>query len=273
MIRVPSIELIVAVSSAVLSIISGFVSARASNKARRFEYELERQRKKEDAAETAERILHQYREPLVDAANTLQGRLYNIMEKNFLGKFYTTETDQMQRDYARDYTVYAIAEYLTWVEILRREMRFQDLGDLKRNQDLMERLTSIQYAFQRDDLPNQFQVFRGRQRAIAEVMMVPTNAGEGPRSEAMGYASFVQKLADDPRFMQWFAQLRIDVDTVSTSDAAANVRLVHLQRELIDLMDFLDDQNMRVPAQFRRRMAEPPVPVPPPATTPVPAQR
>jgi len=250
-------ELIVALAAALLSVISGLFSARASTKARVFEYELERQRKKEDAAETAERILHQYREPLVDAANTLQGRLYNIMEKNFLGKFYTAETNQTQRDYARDYTVYAIAEYLTWVEILRREMRFQDLGDLKRNQDLMERLTSIQYAFQRDDIPDQFQVFRGRQRAIAEVMMVATNAAEGPRSEAMGYASFIKKMNDDPEFADWFAQLRADVDTVAAATPGGNVRLVHLQRELIDLMDFLDDKNMRVPAQFRKRMPEP----------------
>jgi hypothetical protein len=249
--------LIVAVSAGVLSIISGFVSARASRKARAFEFELERRRKQEDAAETAERILHQYREPLIDAANTLQGRLYNIMQQNFLGKFYVNQTDQAERTYARDYTVYAIAEYLTWVEILRREMRFQDLGDTKRNRDLMERLTSIQYAFQRDDIPAQFQVFRGRQRAIAEVMMVPTNAPEGPRNEAMGYASFSHRLVDDVEFASWFAQLQRDVDTVAQSTMDRNLRLTHLQRELIDLIDFLDDKNVRIPPAFRQRLPEP----------------
>ena len=77
---------------------------------------------------SAERILQQYRDPLLDAAHTLQGRLFNIMAQNFLG-MYLNHPDPEERRYARDYTVYAIAEYLCWVEILRRELRFHDLGD------------------------------------------------------------------------------------------------------------------------------------------------
>jgi hypothetical protein len=253
----PSPELYVAIGSAILSIASGLLSARASNKARTFEYELERRRKLEDASERAERILHQYREPLIDAAHTLQGRLLNIMKKNFLRTFYVNETDEALRAYARDYTVYAIAEYLTWVEVLRREMRFQDLGDAKRNRDLMERLTSIQYAFQRNDIPSQFVVFRGLQRAIAEVMMVPTGATEGPRTEPMGYAAFVKRLDDDPDFASWFASLRRDVDTVAHATYDENVRLTYVQRELIDLIDFLDEKMIRVPANVRTRLDDP----------------
>jgi hypothetical protein len=250
-------ELIIALISAVLSLAAGFVSTNANRRARQFEFELERQRKQEDAAETAERILNQYRDPLVDAAHTLQGRLYNIVAQNFLGKFYLQESNEDDKLYARDYTVYAIAEYLCWVEIMRREMRFHDLGDTQRHRDLMARLTSIQYAFQRDDIPAVFQVFRGRQRAVAEVMMQPTNAVEGPRSECVGYAAFSRKLSADVDFQPWFAQLQADVDAVARGTGSENVRLVYLQRELIDLIDFLDPKAVRVPPPFRHRLDEP----------------
>lgn len=256
-----NVELIVALSSAVLSIASGFVSARASNKARKFEYELEQRRKQEDAAAMAERILHLYRDPLIDAAHTLQGRFFNIIGQSYLTKFYLNETDEDQRRYARDYTAYAIAEYLTWAEILRRELRFTDSGDTKRNHDLMERLASIQYAFQRHDIPHQFEIFRGRQRAIAEVMMVPTNSPEGPRTEPMGYAAFCRRLAEDSDFAGWFAQLRQDVDTVARATDEQNVRLVYVQQELIDLIDFLDDKRVRIPENTRRRLSDPAPPV------------
>jgi hypothetical protein len=252
-----NVELIVSVSSAFLSIIAGLLSARASTKAQKFEFELEQRKKQEDAAAMAERILHLYRDPLIDAAHTLQGRFYNVIGKSYLTKFYVNKTDEEQRRYARDYTVYAIAEYLTWAEILRRELRFTDSGDTKRSRDLMEKLASIQYAFQRDDIPHQFEIFRGRQRAIAEVMMVPTNAPEGPRTEPMGYAAFCRRLAEDKDFAGWFTQLQQDVDTVARATDQENVRLIYVQQELIDLIDFLDDKRVRIPENTRRRLPDP----------------
>ena len=178
---------------------------------RKLAHDLDRQKKDEDANAEAERILQQYRDPLLDAAHTLQGRLFNIVAQRFLDKSYGEHVDEYERRYARDYTVYAIAEYLCWVEILRRELRFRDLGDVSRNQALLGHLTEIQYAFQRDDIPAQFRVFRGRQRAIAELMMVPTTAAEGPRSECIGYAAFSRRLETDHDFRPWLVPLAEDV--------------------------------------------------------------
>jgi hypothetical protein len=249
-------EMIVAAASAVLSVFAGALGTRANRRAKQFEYEIERRKRQEDAAETAERILRLYRDPLLDAAHTLQGRFYNIMAQNYLGKFLH-HSDPDERRYARDYTVYAIAEYLCWVEILRRELRFLDLGDVKRNRDLNERLTSIQYAFQRHDIPLQFVIFRGRQRAIAELMMMPSNGTEGPRTECLGYATFCRRLESDPEFAAWFTRLQSDVDVVAEATAEGNVRLTLVQRELIDLIDFLDPDRVRLPATFRARLPEP----------------
>jgi hypothetical protein len=252
-------ELVIAIISAVLSLASGAFSARASRRAKQFELEIERRKRHEDAAETAERILRLYRDPLLDAANTLQGRFFNIVGQNYLGRFLN-HNDPGERQYARDYTVYAIAEYLCWVEILRRELRFLDLGDVKRNRDLLERLTNLQHTLQTDRLPPQFRVFRGRQRALAELMMVPSTAAEGPRTECMGYATFTRMLETNAEFAGWFAQLREDVSVVAEASAESNVRLTLIQRQLIDLIDFLDPKEMRLPSTFRKRLAEPAAP-------------
>lgn len=258
-------ETIVGLGSAALAVLSAVLSGLMANRSARLAHELERQKKAEDAAEEAERILQQYRDPLLDAAHTLQGRLYNIIAQGFLDKAYGDHVPEHERRYAREYTVFAIAEYLCWVEILRRELRFRDLGDVSRNRTLLEHLTHIQYAFQRDDIPAQFRVFRGRQRAIAEVMMTPTNAPEGPRSECIGYATFTRRLEQDPEFASWFQQLCDDVAIVAAASPYENRRLVFIQQHLIDLIDFLDPEKVRIPPQFRAKLPDP-VPVPTQAT-------
>ena len=104
-----------------------------------------RREKHQDAAETASGSCTSTASRCIDAAHTLQGRLFNIVGKNFLGKFLR-ESRPTRRSACTPVTTRStrIAEYLTWVEIVRREMRFLDLGDAKRNRDLMERLTGIQ---------------------------------------------------------------------------------------------------------------------------------
>src|SRR5258705_7337661 len=167
------VELIVGAASAVFSLGAGLFSARANRRAKEFEYQLEKQRKYDDAAAVAERILHQYRDPLLDAAQTLQSRTANIVANDYLGKFLHCGLSEEER-YARDYTVFAFAEYMCWVEIVRRELRFLDLGDVARNRQLLAHLTQAQLTLQSDRIQSPFQLFRGRQRAIAELMMVPT---------------------------------------------------------------------------------------------------
>jgi hypothetical protein len=75
------------------------------------------------------------------------------------------------------------------------------LGDVDNNRKFLARLMQTQVTIQSDKIRGPFRVFRGRQRAIAEVMMVPTTgANEGPRSECIGYAAFCDRLDNDPEF-------------------------------------------------------------------------
>jgi len=261
-----SVELIVALVSAVFSLGAGVFSARANRRARELDFELERRRKAEDAAEVAQRILHQYRDPLLDAAHTLQSRAFNIVGQNYLGRFLRCGIPEEER-YARDYTVYVLAEYLTWVEIVRRELRFLDVGAVEHNRRLMELLQQVQLTIQASgDLTGPFRIFRGHQRAIAELMMTPTNAPEGPRHECIGYAAFCDRLDEDEDFRQWFQRLRDDVDLLVTRDH--DDRMVRLQHDLIDLIDHLDPKAQRIAREFRQRL-----PLPEPATGGIPTQR
>src|SRR5262249_32616607 len=122
-------ELIIALASGGLSIIATAMGAQATKKVQTHAADLERQRKQEDASEQARLLLHQYRDPLLDAAHTLQGRLFNIIAQRYLVTYFDDDVEEYERAYARDYTAFAIAEYLCWVEIVRRELRFRDFGD------------------------------------------------------------------------------------------------------------------------------------------------
>jgi hypothetical protein len=258
-------EAIIAGASAALSVVAGLYSAQANRRSVMLQQQLDAETKLQDAAALAERVLHQYRQPLLDAAHALQGRLFNIVAQDYLGSYYRDRAEHDDdRRYARDYTVYVIAEYLCWVEILRRDARFDDLLTDDTHRGLMKCLASIQFALQDDgQASTAFRVFRGRQRALAELMMVPTGSTEGPRTECMGYATFCRRL-DDAHFAGWFAPLRSDVDTVAAESAEDSARLARLQNELITLMDLLDPERVRVPLEFRRRLNE---------STPVPVQR
>ena len=269
-------EAIVGLASAGLALGGAVASGLFSGRANRQAHELERQRRIETEVEAAERILEQYRDPLLDAAQTLQSRLFNIVEQDYLGR-YLNCGDPAEEAYAREYTLFAIAEYLCWAEIVRRELRFLDLGDVPRNRQLLAHLAQIQLTFQTDRVDSPFKVFRGRQRAIAELTMVPTGATGGPRTECMGFASFSRRLNTDAEFRSWLAPLYQDVDRVAQSDRAGNVRLVRLQRDLIDMIDFLDPSAVRIISNHRKRMESDPtveaMPSALQAPAPLPAQR
>jgi hypothetical protein len=239
--------------SAALAVVGALASGVFSARANRQAQELERQTRIETEAAQAERILDQYRDPLLDAAQTLQSRLYNIVELGYL-KRYLHCGDPDEERYALDYTLYAIGEYLCWAEIVRRELRFLDLGDELRTRHLLGHLAQMQLTLQTDRVDSPFRVFRGRQRAIAEIMMVPTGAATGPRTECMGYATFSRRLHHDEEFRAWFAQLATDMERVAQADRIGNVRLARLQRDLIHMIDFLDPQAVRIPRRHRQQM-------------------
>jgi hypothetical protein len=185
----------------------------------------------------AEAVLAKYREPLLGAAYELQGRLWNILELDFVGKYYVAG-DEAQRTYAVENTLYVIAQYFGWSEILRREIQFLSFSDSTRTRTVNECQWRIVQLFQSDEteLGRPFLVWRGEQRAIGELML---DTADG-QAHCAGYANFMGRR--DPGFRTWFERLESDIDELSRG---VNPRLFALQHALVDLIRELDPQRLR----------------------------
>lgn len=203
--------------------------------------------------EQATVIISKYREPLLRAAQDLQSRLFSIVERGFLQIYF--RKSEKDRTYALSNTLFVVAEYLSWTEIVRREARFLDLGTVEATRRLDELLIMIGLAFSRDDIDLTFRLFRGEQRAIGEIMIVGLGSPHGGNLETIGYAEFVQRL-EQPTFSRWFTGLQQDIEVLCDDPSGGHeVRLIKLQHTLIDLIDFLDPHCTRIPGEYRQKIA------------------
>jgi hypothetical protein len=199
-----------------------------------------------------------FREPLLQAAFNLQSRLFNIGRMNFLGEFLTgRDVTDDEREYAVCNTVYLIGQYLGWVEAIRRESQYMDPLSKERNRRIAERLERVRVTFadSRELKDPVLRLFRGEQRAIGEVMLLPTkpSSSEVPRWECKGYAQFILD-REQARVQRWFSRLEDDV-TVLAKDLEPHLdRLTRLQRELLEVVDVLDPDGDRVPMSHRERL-------------------
>lgn len=254
-----SAELTVAVISAAVALLSIFLSANATKSTAvlqtRLQDELEQRRERADKASRLEQVVSSYRDPLLTAAFDLQSRIFNVVVGDFW--VYIRSGDQEDQAYAIKSTLFVIAQYLAWAEALRRGVQFLDLGDLKRNQDLVGRLEAIRSAFATDSrFGPRFRVFRVHQRAIGELMLDDSSDRNEPRMlwNCTGYAAFCARLDQDEAFAAWFTQLDRDVRQLAISVDPARGRLVAVQHDLVDLLDFLDESAARFPRHLRSKI-------------------
>ncbi|MFC7243753.1 hypothetical protein ACFQO7_14865 [Catellatospora aurea] len=250
---------IVTVVSAALSvlgaIVAGVMTTWSARRNAMFEHRLAAERHEASKAEQAQEVISRYREPLLLAAFNLQSRLHNAVGGVYMRE-YLNHPDEDERRYARDYTVYVLADYFCWVEIIRRDLRFLDLGDEDSNRTFHRHLNLVGTAFSSMKLPgNHFRLFKGQQRAIGELMIVATNG----RADSMTYPAFCSQLDNNDEFRRWFRRLVEDVPEVVAQDWAGNERLIRAQHALIDLIDFLDPARTRLPDDRAKLLEPPPV--------------
>jgi hypothetical protein len=199
--------------------------------------------------EEADRLLRRYRDPLVWAAFDLQSRLYNIVTHDFLGKCLVQGNEQ-EKEYALANTVYVVGEYFGWVELLRRDIQFMDLRDVRRNRELATLLDAISTEFLNERPDTTFRLFRREQRAIGEAMMTAPLSGA---RESLGFGAFVAR-QEDPAFSRWFGKLRTDVQLLANEPGLHLERIVAIQQVLINLLEFLDPTVQYFPETRRRRV-------------------
>jgi len=197
---------------------------------------LARSREADTKSQEAARLVARYRDPMLRSAFDLQSRIYNVYRPGG----FTLDKDP---EYFRLNTLFLIADFLGWLEIIRRELQFVDLGAVQATRELGLRLAEVQELLANTtDWPDACYVYRGYQRAIGELMLTPIDDGPGTRRhECIGYAAFVAAHAD-PAFEKWFTRLGDAIERLTEERPA---RLVAVQNALIDLVDFLDPDRER----------------------------
>lgn len=210
--------------------------------------QLARGREAATKAEEAERLIAKYRDPLLRSAYDLQSRIYNACRQDGF-------TGSRDPEYFRLNTLFLFGEFLAWLEIIRREIQFLDVGAVQATKDLSRKVQEVQDQLaSTSELHDDFYLYRGHQRAIGELMLVRTDgqSAAGPRYECMGYAAFVAA-HEDLSFAKWFTRIGAAVEQLR---AIKPERLVWVQHALIDLINLLDPDHER----FERNRERLPVP-------------
>ncbi|HRK95248.1 MAG TPA: hypothetical protein PK694_02915 [Rhodospirillales bacterium] len=244
------IELIVALVSAAVALISAGFTLWGQIRTTRLAADLEALRLVEQRRFDAEKTIARYREPLARAAYDLQSRLYNILEQKLILAHFENG-DERSRSHVLNNTTFLIAQYFSWTEIVRRDIQYIDLGQDEETRILARLQDDIYSLFQTARFPAVFRVFAGEQRAIGERMI-----REGARGlEPLGYAAFLDQVANgsDPMI----EALRHDVQALATELPVAGARLVALQHALVDLLGALDPDGVRFPQDRRTKVHAP----------------
>lgn len=240
---------IVSIISAVVALLSAGITIFGQSRSIRLTAELARLKAKEDRRAETETRVSKYREPLAQAAYDLQSRLFNILEKNLLGA-YLDSGNKRERSYVINNTVFLIGQYFAWTEIIRREIQFIDVGEDEQNRQLAELRDQIYsiWGTDKDGFGKPLRVWAGEQRAIGEQLI-----HEGPRGpECIGYAKFLECLESEAGPL--IKALQADMAALNANLPDARKRLVTLQNALINLLAFLDPNQIRFPATNRTKV-------------------
>ena len=241
--------LLAAVVAATAAIIGAVLTFWNGTRVARLNAALSREDKVADRNQEAERILSRFREPLLRASYDLQSRLYNIAAQDLLTAYLARGTPD-EAAYVVNNTLFLVAQFFAWNEIIRRDIQFLDLGDQQRTRYLATLQDSQVHTWLTDRYGRQLRVFAGDQRAIGERLICTTARG----FDCIGYAEFLDILATQPGRIPQLQTLQADLLGLSTAQSARTDRIVSLQHGLIDLLAFLDPEFIRYPRERRSKL-------------------
>ena len=214
--------------------------------------EIEQQQAARRKQEERQDLMSRIRDPVLWSAFDLQSRIFNIVAQRFL-YVYLAHGSAEERTYAQRNTLFVLAQYLGWFEIVRLRVQFLDLGNNQQNLHLVNCFSKISGILSTDSFTNPiFRIFRGDQRAIGEIM-IDKSAQEG--LACIGYAEFCTRMDNDPSFARWFASLSTHIDQLASDGVPARPRLVALQQTMIELIDILDPDLQRFPDLQRSKLS------------------
>jgi hypothetical protein len=245
--------LVVAVISGVVALVGAAIASITQLRVRRLDQEAEQEEKRSQARV----VLDRYRGPLLDASWDLGDRIDNIISRQFLSTFLADE----RRSVAIASTLFRVAQYFGWAEILRREvqlLRFESGSDTWRTAYYLS-LVTRRFAtdwYDSDDAhrqakawienydprklpPRHLMLWQEEQRGIGERMI----AGDAV-VRCVGYASFVEKYEEcQSRLLAGF-EAQLQVPGIEKS-----LRLLEVRDALARLVQQLDEEKRYVVGQ------------------------
>jgi hypothetical protein len=220
------------------AVISGWVALRQARMAERLaqlnsdlETEVHRRTAMIDRGLAAEDVLTRYREPLAAAAFDLQSRLYNILRLDF---FEMYGGGHPRAEDALTTTLFRLAQYFGWTEILRRDIQFLSFPEAADTRRVAQLQSNIAKCFITQNYGQALMIWSDEQRAIGERMIVEENG----KVLCMGYARFRDHC--DDTFATWRDRLRTELQ-----DAGSPARLRDVQHLLCELVETLDARRLR----------------------------
>lgn len=239
--------LILGIISSLVAIGAAAIAVWGQLRVKRVEAQLESQKAEADRRAATEQTARRFREPLGRAAYELQSRIFNIAGGKVFQQYLQGENGRT-RSFAINHTVFVIAQYFAWTELIRREIQFIDLGADKETRQLALLQHRIYSGWQTDRYAPLLRVFGGEQHAIGERMI-----WEGPRGpQCMGFAAFLDYLKSGPDPL--ILALQADIESLGERLEEALPRLTELQHSLIDLVVFLDPEAVRFPKKNRTKI-------------------
>jgi hypothetical protein len=216
-----------AVIASIASLAVALVSARMARQGQRESAQDEREAE-------ADQVLSRYRQPLTSAAFDLQSRLRNILANNFLGNYAGNEVERKLD--AIHSTLFRLAQYFAWTEILRQESQFLDLREPEKTRSVSELQRGIAWTFASDDYGKEFMLWIDEQRGIGEMMI---SRAEG-HTRCLGYATFSRNY--EAEASRWLKQFEKDL---VGGRAPQSRRLEEVQHLLCQLVRKLDPEGLR----------------------------
>jgi len=207
--------------------------------------EIQRNAKNVDRLVEFEQVMRRYKGPLLHSVYDLQSRIFNIIVQGLI-EVYLINGNKQEQDYVVNNTVFVIAQYFAWAEIIRREIQFIDFSGSENTKKLSELQDNFHSLWQTDRFHDTFRVWAGEQRAIGELMIEEHNN----RLVCIGYAEFLKRMKNNQNHL--FSKLQSDVFDLSKNSSASYPRLREIQHTLIDILAFLDPDYLRFPEERRK---------------------
>ena len=147
----------------------------------------------------ARRVIDAQLDPLLKAADELQGKLRSLAEEDFHEFRVLPDPVAQRKDLVNlCSTLYRFAQFWVRLEILRRESFHADLSRNKKGEILLRFLRSLEARRVR-------LVDRAWQRAIGECVIAETRN----RADVIQFKSFVEQFDSDARLKDWLQPLEL----------------------------------------------------------------